>query len=334
MITNFVKHVEKQRWPLSTGELGFEAKKVAAILDFFMALRDPCMERTLSIHESKTENQETQDKMPEPPHVGQSLLNSLADVCQAVVRGSADKVEAEKDAGILQKISETARGSAPEASVMVAWLSERASELADWVKDVEVFTDLFNDSLWVSLWASLVDHCYTSLYIVPGNLFRDNEAEAFVDKCASTLSASFPAGEKPFKLYDNLWTIVPFPDDPDMYKYLYKPCIPKGFALNASGIRIPVEQVKEENTTSIFEAVFALSWAFGEETVARIVPSVSSDLPLGLFGAMTARRRRERVRMWCDIATERCLCSLLLHVVRCTEGVRMAAACWVSAPTS
>ncbi|KAJ1495482.1 hypothetical protein T484DRAFT_1762331, partial [Baffinella frigidus] len=62
---------------------------------------------------------------------------------------------------------------------------------------------------------------------------------------------------------------------------------------------------------SVFGAVHELSLKFVSGLALKVAGAIGHDHPVGFLGALTARQRRDHVRLWTDVAAEVAQCRLL-----------------------
>ena len=146
----------------------------------------------------------------------------------------------------------------------------------------------------------------------------------YIDRYAKEFDSDYGAIETPFQTYDGIWTLIYTGQDIFMDTTREYTWTPDGYALNtSSGELVPVDVPDTKSVKSIYSTIHSLSWDFEKEMSVKLLKGMSHIHPVGFLGALSARRRRDRVNIWTALSIETTVCKFLNYAILVTEGLNL-----------
>jgi hypothetical protein len=253
-----------------------------------------------------------------------ALLQSLQDSCIEAMKNVNGQLAQ------LQWQSKSKSGVDEEEDNHVANLKTQLTWILNWLnKDQESLFRRVDQSFhtdpasafWAGVFSDLMKYCYSNGHITEVPPLTVEDLMANIQQYSAEFDSDYHAIETPFQTYDGLWTLIFAGQDDYMDTTREFTWTPEGYALNASsGELVPVEAPDTQNVKSIFSVVHSLSWEFEKQLATKLLPCMRHIHPVGFLGALSARRRRDRLQMWTALAIETTVCKFLNYAIRIAEG--------------
>lgn len=256
--------------------------------------------------------------------VAPALLQSLQDSCAKAQKSIKDQNTTLRRHSKLKSIEEEEAEDA-EAKLMIRltlimrWLNEDQDSLFRRVD--QSFDENAASAFWAGVFVDLMKYCYRNDHIKEVPPLSIEELMVNIQQYSTEFDSDYDAIETPFQTFDGLWTLIFAGQEDYMDTTREFTWTPEGYALNSSsGKLVPVEAPDTSNVKSIYSVVHSLSWEFEKQMAAKLLPGMRHIHPVGFLGALSARRRRDRVHMWTALAIETTVCKFLNYAIRIAQG--------------
>jgi len=253
--------------------------------------------------------------------VSAALLQALQDSCSATLSecGMQHSV-LKRQKQLKQDIEQDGEKSEVlQVGLIVQWLKQDHETFFGRVD--KMYAEDYCGEFWSQVWSDLLLYAYRTGHVTSIVPLTFQDFVGYIERYASEFGSDYSAIETPYETYDKVWTLIFAGQDDYMDTTKEFRWTPDGYALNtSSGELVPVDVPDTASIKSIFSTVHSLSWDFEKEISAKIHQGMRHVHPVGFLGAYTARRRRDRVRMWTALSIETTVCRFLNYAIRISEG--------------
>ena len=315
-IVDFLLHVWSHRtWIKNPGSLSKEVDMMKAVFGaFYMMIVDSCIRL-----------RKLQGDFPKISLCA-AILQCLQESCSEGINQSGHHQRAPKMVRGKKFVDEIDPEEEQEQlwiqyKLLQRWLDENRDAI--FVRAQEYANDS-EGAFWAQVCKDFLSYCYTSGHVEATLPLSWDDFTCYLERYDQEFNSDYGAIETPYQTYDNVWTLIFAGQDDYMDTTKEFKWTPEGYSLNASsGELVPVDVPDTKSIKSLFSTIQSLSFDFEKEISSKIVRDFSHIHPVGFLGALSARRRRERVRMWTALAIETSVCKFLNNAIRVTEGAAL-----------